>query len=160
MSAEVFMRLTPRFSAGYMEIREVQKCVFASFSLGWSWRSGEEKLLWIHFPVPGFGFEGPLAVEGWMWQQEFNPVFGETLHYVHVLFSFPNLESDSLLTDSLSELFCFSSFVWGFVFPDNKLELAERQLCCLKLKRLDRSLRKISLALVCTDPSLNSTCTF
>lgn len=75
-------------------------------------------------------------------------------HYFHVLFSFQNLESDSLLPDSLSELFCFSSFVLGFVFtaPDNKLELAKHQL---KLKRLDGSLTKMSLEileLVCTDP--------
>lgn len=67
MSAEVFMRLTPRFSAAYMEIREVENCVFASFSLGWSasnleeWRS--ETTL-NTFPVLGFQFEGPLAVEG------------------------------------------------------------------------------------------------
>lgn len=137
--------------------------------VGWHlmWRSGGVKLLWIHFPLLGFGFEGPLAVEGWMWQQEFNPIFGEMRHYFHVFFSFQNLESDSLLTDSLSELFCVSSFVLAFVFtaPDNKLELAKHQLCCLKLKRLlDRSLIKMSgcqiLELVCTDSTLNSTFTF
>lgn len=111
------------------------------------WRSGGVKLLWIHFPLLGFGFEGPLTVEGWMWQQEFNPIFGEMRHYFHVFFSFQNLESDSLLTDSLSVLFCSSSFVLAFVFtaPDNKLELAKHQLCCLKLKRLlNRSLPKMS----------------
>lgn len=67
MSAEVFMRLTPRFSASYMEIQEVQNCVFASFSLGWSasnleaWR--RETTL-NTFPGLGFEFEGSLVVEG------------------------------------------------------------------------------------------------
>lgn len=77
--------------------------------------------------------------------------------------SFRNLEPAFLLSDSLSELFCFSSFVLGFVFtaPDNKLELAKHQLCCLKLEcLLDRSLTKMSLGIlefVCTAPTLNST---
>lgn len=129
------------------------------------WRSREVKL-WIHFPLLGFGFEGLLAVEGWLWQQEFSPVFGEIRHYFHLLFSFHNLESDSLLTDSLSELFCFSSFVWSFLFTalDNKLEPAKPQLCFLKLKCLqDASLSKMSLGLlelVCTNPTLSSTFMF
>lgn len=61
MSAEVFMRLTPRFSAGYMEIRKVPSCVFASFSLGWSasdleeWRS--ETTLNPLFPCWGLGLK-------------------------------------------------------------------------------------------------------
>lgn len=171
MSAEVFMRLTPRFSAGYMEIREVQDCVFASFSLGWSASNVEE---WrSETTLTPFSCAGV-----WVWrtfgcwrlnatagiQSQF--FFGEMRHYFQVLFSFQNLESDSLLIDSLSELFCFSSFVLGFVFtaPDNELELAKHQPCCLKLQRLpNRSLTKMSLeilALVCTDPTLNSTFTF
>lgn len=67
MSAEVFMRLTPRFSAGYMEIREAQNCVFASFPLGWSASNVEEcrsETTLNPFSCAGFGFEGPLAVEG------------------------------------------------------------------------------------------------
>lgn len=65
MSAEVFMRLTPRFSAGYMAIRKVRGCVFASFPLGWSASNVEEwRSETILNPVLGFGFEGPLAVEG------------------------------------------------------------------------------------------------
>lgn len=36
MSVKVFMRLTPRFRAGYMEIQKLQNGVFVSFLLGWS----------------------------------------------------------------------------------------------------------------------------
>lgn len=67
MSAEVFMRLTPRFSTSYMEIRELQNCVFASFSLGWSASNLEEwrrETTLNTFPVLRFEFEGSLVVEG------------------------------------------------------------------------------------------------
>lgn len=46
-----------------------------------------------------------------MTEQEFVPVPGEMLC---VLFLFVNLEGESLLIDLLSELYCFSKFVFAF----------------------------------------------
>lgn len=118
MSAEVFMRLTPRFSASYMEIREVQNCVFASFSLGWSASHREEwrrETTLNTFPELGFEFEGSLVVEGWIWQSR-----DASLPSRVVLISKP-WASGSFLIDSLSELYCFSNFVLGFVLSEHHL---------------------------------------